>query len=201
MFYTRDEVTKIIDGTITQLKASRDHKLVETDALGSFTLRKVDTTWARELMLGVFDYYQGKDISALQIVPDQGHWTIDVPNMSAPWSATEKPVWKWLREPWTYPVRKDSTAITDLAALSGDPVTEACRWEEDEWELFAGAGPDVTRGEMRIVPLGTLLAADASLQPVVHLTIGCGLWRDAASKWHPWLKKGPTSEAERIPEA
>jgi hypothetical protein len=25
-------------------------------------------------------------------------------------------------------------------------VTEAMRWEDDEWELFAGPGPDVPKG-------------------------------------------------------
>jgi hypothetical protein len=201
IFYKRDDVAKIISETVAHLRASRDWELVEIAGLGSFTPCKVDSSWARELMLGVFDYYQNKDIPALQIVPDQNHRTIDVPNMSVPWSATLEPVWKWLREPWTYPIRQDSTAITDLAALRGDRITEACRWEEDEWELFAGAGPDVPKDEMRMVALGTLRAADRSLEPVVSLTIGTGLWRqDANSEWHPWAMKGRTAEAQGTPE-
>jgi hypothetical protein len=202
VFYKRDDVAKIIGDTAAHLRASHDRELVEIAELGSFTLRKVDGSWARQLMLGVFDYYQNKDIPALQIVPDRNHWTIDVPNMSVPFSAAREPVWKWLREAWTYPVRQDSTAITDLAALRGDRITEACRWEEDEWELFAGAGPDVPKNEMRMVALGTLLAADPSLEPVVNLTIGTGLWRrDAISEWHPWVKKGQTAEAQGTPES
>jgi hypothetical protein len=193
VFYMRDDVPKIIHSTVAHLRAARDREPVEVAGLGSFTLRNVDSSWARELMLGVFDYYQKKDIPALQIVPDQDHWTIDVPNMSIPWSVAEEPVWKWLREPWTYPVREDSTAITDLAALRGDRVTEACRWEEDEWELFAGAGPDVPKDEMRMVALGTLLAADPSLERVVSLTIGTGLWRDDGSDWHPWVSRRPST--------
>jgi hypothetical protein len=193
IFYMRDDVEKIILKTVAHLNASRDRQLVEVAGLGSFTLREVDSSWAKELMLGVFDYYQKKDIPALQIVPDQDHRTIDVPNMSVPWSASQEPVWKWLREPWTYPVRQDSTAITDLAALRGERITEACRWEGDEWELFAGAGPDVARDEMRMVALGTLLAVDPSLEPVVSLEIGTGLWRDEASEWHPWERRGPST--------
>jgi Domain of unknown function (DUF4262) len=186
IFYMRDDVEKIILNAVARLKTSRDRKLVEMAGLGSFTLREVDSSWAKELMLGVFDYYQKKDIPALQIVPDQDHWTIDVPNMSVPWSSRKEPVWKWLREPWTYPVGQDSTAVTDMAALRGDRVTEACRWEADGWELFAGAGPDVAKDEMRVVALGTLLAVDLSLEPVVSLAIGTGLWRDDVSEWHPW---------------
>jgi hypothetical protein len=201
IFYMRDDVEKIILNTVAHLKASRDRKLVEVAGLGSFTLREIDSSWANELMLGVFDYYQRKDIPALQIVPDQDHWTIDVPNMSVPWSAPQEPVWKWLREPWAYPVRQDSTAVTDLAVLRGERITEACRWEEDEWELFAGAGPDVAKDEMRLVALGTLLAVDPSLEAVVSLAIGTGLWRDASSEWHPWVKKEGPAEGQRNPES
>lgn len=71
-----------------------------------------------------------------------------------------------------------STAATDLAALRGDRVTEAARWEEGYWELTAGEGPNVPEDEVRIVPLGTLLAADPSLMPVVSLPVGGGLIRD-----------------------
>ena len=106
------------------------------------------------------------------------------------------PAWRWLREPWTYPVPDDSTAVTNLAALRGERITEASRWEVDEWEMFAGAGPDVPQDEMRVVPIGTLVAADESLAPVVHLAVGEGLCRDPepGSEWHPWpsSEPGPT---------
>ena len=59
-------------------------------------------------MLGAFDYYQKREIPALQIVPDTAHWTIDVPDMAAPWSATREPIWRWQREAWTYPVPKEA---------------------------------------------------------------------------------------------
>jgi len=151
----------------------------------------VDSSWATEFMLAAFDYYQKRDIPALQIVPDKAHWTIDVPDMSVPWNANTEPAWRWLHEPWTYPVPKNATATTNLAALRGDRITEATRWEEDEWEIFAGAGPDVSQDEMRVVPLGNLVAADESLVPVVNLPVGEGLWRDPEpnSEWHPWRKR------------
>jgi hypothetical protein len=61
------------------------------------------------------------------------------------------------------------------------------RWEEAEWEIFAGAGPDIPKIEMRIVPLGMLLRIDASLDVAVHLAIGQGLWRDAVTlDWNTW---------------
>ncbi len=191
VFYMKDEVVKITNDIAAQLKKQRNREAFEVAGQGSFTLRKAHASWATALMLGALDYYRVGEIPALQIVPDEGHWTIDVPDMSAPWSATTEPVWRWLHEPWIYPVPEKSTAATDLAALRGDRITEAARWEEDEWEISAGAGPDVTKDEMRVVPLGTLVAADESLVPVVHLAIGEGLWRDPDpdSEWQPWLDR------------
>ena len=196
ILYMMDEVGTIINDIAGQLKAQPDRRVFEVTGLGSFTLRKVDSSWATEFMLGAFDYYQRREIPALQIVPDKAHWTIDVPDMSAPWSATTEPVWRWLKEPWTFPVPEDATATTDLAALRGERVTEAMRWEEDDWEIFAGAGADVPKDAMRVVALGTLIAADKSLDPVVHLAMGEGLWRDPEpdSEWHPWRKRGQGTE-------
>lgn len=186
IFYYLNDVTQIINDMAARLKARLAQDVFEVSGQGSFFLRKAHVSWARALMLGAMDYYRVDELPALQIVPDKSHWTIDVPDMSTPWSATTEPVWRWLFEPWTYPVPEASTVTTNLAALRGERITEAMRWEEDEWELFAGAGPDVTEEERRVVPLGTLLGADSSLQCVVDLKIGSGLWRDGASDWHPW---------------
>ena len=159
---------------------------VETDSHGSFSLRKAHRSWANELMLGALDYYAAAEVPAYQIVPDPEHLTIDVPNMTEPWHPRIALPWQWLREQWNYPVPPDSVATTNLQALRGERITEAARWEEDQWELFAGAGPDVPKEDVRVVPLGTLLAADDSLDPVVHLPVGSGLWRDANSEWQRW---------------
>lgn len=192
IFYMNDEVLKIINDIAGQLKTHHDLEMFDVDDLGSFTLSKAHSSWAAKLMLGVFDYYKRFDVPALQIVPDKAHWTIDVPDMSVPWNASSEPVWRWLEEPWSFPVPRDSTAATNLAALRGERITEAMRWEENEWEMFAGPGPDVERDDMRVVALGTLVAADKSLMPVVNLARQEGLWRDADpdSEWHPWRKRG-----------
>jgi|SRR5215469_435678 len=49
--------------------------------------------------------------------------------------------------------------------------SELMRWEEDDWEIFAREGPDVPEDEIRVVPLGTLIAADETLVPVVHFAM------------------------------
>ncbi|WP_321475121.1 DUF4262 domain-containing protein [uncultured Paludibaculum sp.] len=187
-FYELDDVAKIIRIVAGELRAPViERKLyAEDSSWGTFSLRQVHMSWAQGLMLGVFDYYQTKTIAAYQLLPDEEHWTIDIPDLSRTWSPDLAPAWRWLHEPWTFPVPSNSTALTNLDALRGARATEAVRWEEDEWEVFAGAGPDATRAERRVVPLGVLLAADASLLPVVDLPVGSGLWRDAESGWHPW---------------
>src|SRR5262249_26286061 len=82
ILYMCDDVGAIINDIALQLKARPDRRAFEVAGLGSFTLREVHTSWASEFMLGAFDYYQKRDIPALQIVPDKAHWTIDVPDMS-----------------------------------------------------------------------------------------------------------------------
>lgn len=197
-FYMKNEAVRIVNDVTAQLKAHHQRKLFEIAGLGVFTLREVHPSWTAMLMLGALDYYDIREIAAFQIVPDEAHWTIDVPEMRVAWSARTAPIWQWLREPWTYPVPEGSIAGTNLAALRGERITEVMRWEEDEWEMFAGAGPDVIKKEMRVVALGTLIAADTSLDPVVHLAIGEGLWRDPEpdSEWHPWRQRGNTAAIE-----
>jgi hypothetical protein len=158
------------------------------DSFGSFALRPLHDSWSSSLLLGALDYYKTSTLDAYQIVPDESHWTIDIPNLKEPWNVTTEPIWQWLHEKWDYAVSPKSTATTNLDALRGERITEAVRWEEDEWEIFAGPEPDVAFEDSRVVPLGTLIAADPSLCPVVELEIGKGLWREdtEGSKWHPW---------------
>jgi hypothetical protein len=191
-FYRLDVVPKIIESIIAELKppVASETRKIDLASWGVFSLRKVHMSWATKLMFGALDFYQVKEIQAFQIVPDEAHWTLDIPDLSKPWSPAAAPAWRWLSEEWTYPVPSESVAITNLGALRGERITEVMRWKEDEWEIFAGAGPDVPQEERRVVPLGVLLAADESLLPVVNLPIGAGFWREAVSVWHPWGSSG-----------
>ena len=143
--------------------------------------------WPDELWLGALDYYDVDSIPVLQIVPEEKYRTLDIPDMSQEWNPESEPVWRWLTEEWNYPVPKKSIAVTNLDALRGKPVTEVVRWEEEEWEMFAGAGPDVDEEDARWVPLGTLIGIDQTLYPAANLGIGKGIWRDDEEmKWHRW---------------
>lgn len=192
IFYNADEVKRIINEIAVTLKTEADlnQRKIEVGELGSFTLKEVDVSWSNDLMLGVADFYKEKNIRAFQIFPDIPNWTIDVPDLSLPWSEVSAPAWKWLHAPWPYLIPADAIAVTNLAALHGEFITEAARWEEDQWELYAGSSENLTKADVRIVPIGTLLAIDTSLKAVVDLGVGHAIWRDPkVFQWHVWEKK------------
>ncbi|MBV9931850.1 MAG: DUF4262 domain-containing protein [Alphaproteobacteria bacterium] len=185
--YSLDDILNIIKVAQASLPYETNDLSITVDNLGSFSLRTVHPTWLAPMLLGALDYYKRSTLKAIQIVPDYSHSTIDVPDLNTPWNPSTEPAWKWLKDEWDLPIPATSSATTNLAALFGYPVTEASRWESDEWELFAGPGPDVTPEDMRIVPLGTLLGADPSLSAVVRLQVGCSIWRESVnSKWKDW---------------
>jgi hypothetical protein len=188
IFYMSEDVGRIIGKLVERLTgdAGAEESLIVVDPYGSFTLRHVDPSWAGALMLGAFDFYQKQEIAGLQIVPDKAHWTIDVPDMTTAWGHGASPGWQSLKGPMTYSMPHSSHAVADLGALRGESVTEACRWEEDYWELFAGAGPDIPDEHRRVVPLSIFLDADASLLPILNLPLGEGIWRENLSEWHVW---------------
>ena len=158
------------------------------ESLGAFALREAHPSWVGVMLLGAIKHHGHADVRAMQVLPDADHWTLDTPDLSQPWDANAQPVWAGLRQPWTYPFAPDAVATTNLDALHGSRITEAARWEVDQWELFAGPGPDVLPDDARIVPLATLLAIDPTLQPVVQLEVGRALWRDdQAGDWQEWV--------------
>jgi len=190
IYYNAEAVLRIMNTIGQRLGADKasDATFV-VDDLGSFRLRKAHASWTSPLLLGALDHYKVSQVDAYQIVPDDDHWTIDIPNLADEWSAKREPVWKWLHEAWEYAISPESTATTNLDALRGVKITEVMRWE-DGWEMFAGPGPDVSFEDARVVPLASLLASDPSLKPAVDLKVGKGMWRDSEEKgWHPWANK------------
>lgn len=196
MAYLARDVELIVSEAVRHLK--RNGRSLSTsfnvERLGSFALQEVNECWIAPLALGALDYYEGRSIRMLQIVPDEQHCTVDVPDMRRALHDGESSAWQWLWRPWEYSVPADATATTNLDALKGAVVTEAARWEASEWELFSGPGPDVDKADIRVIPIGTLLAHDPTLTPVVNLEVGKALWRDEADLvWHAWelAEKGP----------
>ena len=191
IYYMLNDVNTILHAIREDLTVSREFdRVITVGALGSFTLREAHRSWTQRLLLGAVDYYKSPDVRAYQIVPDQQHWTIDTPNMAMEWSATAEPIWRWLQDKWLFAVAPESTVTTNLAALRGSRITEVARWGEDEWEMFAGPGPDVSYEESRVVSLSCILGVDPSLAPALNLEVGKGLRRDEdGGEWNPWGSK------------
>lgn len=188
-YYLKDDIHIIINKIAEQITCSEDlEKVFSIASLGNFKLQKVDTSWSNITMLGVVDY-SNLDVlkNAYQIVPDKNHYTLDIPNMSKEWNGDLEPAWKWLRNDWEYNISSSTTVVTNLDALKGETITEVMRWESEEWEMFAGSGPDVEQEQVRVVPIGLLFSIDNTLQKSLSLDIGKGMWRKGkGSEWNDW---------------
>jgi len=73
--------------------------------------------------------------------------------MAAPWSATIEPIWRWQREAWAYPVPKEATATTNLAALRGERVTEAVLGRKTTGNSLRAQDPMCQRMRCALSPL------------------------------------------------
>jgi hypothetical protein len=189
IYYLSDQVLKIFNETVKLLLADTNtlNKRFDIEAYGEFSLLPVNQSWSKMMLLGAIEYSKKTEIQVYQIVPDASHFTYDIPDMSKEWSVSTEPVWQWLNRKWDYSVPDSSTVITNLDALQGESITELMRWKQDEWEMFAGPGPDVKKEEIRVVPLGTILGIDATLLPAIDIQTGKGLWRtDRESDWQNW---------------
>jgi hypothetical protein len=179
-FFSGKQAHEIIDRLASVLREtpSRSQSEHSFGELGTFSLREVHPTWSSKLILGALDYYKAPVVPALQIVPDEEHRTIDVPDLSQARSETSEPIWQWLDKAWDYPIPKYTSVITDMAALRGAPITEANRWEDDAWELYSVDSKEIEKETCRAVPFGTLIGADPSLELATELDVGEGIWRD-----------------------
>jgi len=188
-YFTYGDAGYVLNRIAEQLKFKKqsveDEFLIDGEAV--YSLRDVNPTWPRELWLGALDYYDIDHVPVVQIVPEEKYQTLDIPNLSRNWDRESEPIWRWMNEKWEYPVPEASTAATNLDALKGKKITQAIRWEKDYWEIFAGSPSDVAKEDGRVLPLGTLMGIDESLEAVVHLEIEQGIWRDSEeSDWNEW---------------
>ena len=190
IYYLLDDLNKIFEAIFIKLKKyeNKSNLKFEINHLGTFSLLHVDHSWTKTMMLGVFDYYKIDKVDAFQIMPDKNHFTLDIPDMSKKYDSHSEAIWKWLTVEWNYKVPKNSTVITNLKSLFGEVITEVSRWEINEWEMFAGSGPDVKNEEMRVVSLATILGIDETLIKSIDVEVGKGIWRDSLSSgWNEWI--------------
>lgn len=188
-YYKKDEIELIVENIFNELNRGIDWENLELnlEGLGTFNLSSVHSSWSKLMLLGVWDYYKINDLTVLQIIPDRNHYTLDIPNMTTEYNPSKQPIWKWLTEEWGYPVQESSIVFTNIETLFGKKITEVMRWEESEWEMFAGNGEEVNKENLRAISLGTILGIDPTLMPAIELPVEKGIWRDEDSlKWNSW---------------
>lgn len=184
-FYEADQVFDILH------RHARDQlnrpKPRSREDVERFESRVVHSSWCPLILEGAMDYFSKEVVVASQLIPPPLTQTLDIPDLSRPWDPAQEPVWKWLTQSWQYSIPPGATAATDLAALRGSKVTEAARWEVDQWELFATAAPNLTEADVRVVPVATLVGIDASVSDAFDLSVGEAIWRAGPDwKWHAW---------------
>jgi len=188
-FFSTSEQHVIVNKVAEALRTDPCRRGVSVVGMGVFRLNHCESSWATELLLGAIDFYDRVEIPVLQIIPDEEHLTIDVPDMGLPWSFEESGAWQWLKGDLPVVIPINGVAITNLGVLQGEMVIEVVRWEANEWEAFSIPGTEVTREQSRQVPITTLLIDD-SLLPILGLIPGEGLRRDSQELiWTKWERQ------------
>ena len=152
-----------------------------------YQLKRVHPTWSSLLMIGVQDYFGIQDFESFCIVPLETGATIDLPNVTITYRNTHAGCWRWLTDPWTYTIPRESTVTTNISALHGESILELVRVDTDEWEAFSVPSPNLDVGDVRVIPIGVLLASDKTLMSATELMVDTGLYRDdGGSPWVDW---------------
>lgn len=189
ILYLKDDLVKIFHRIVEKVNSTNGgfFETIDLKELGTFSLVPVDDSWSKLLMLGVYDIYNIDKINAFQIIPDEAHFTLDVPDMTKTFSHSNTPVWKYLNSDWDLEIPESSQATTDLDFLKGKPITEIIRWEEDFWEMFHSDGREIPKEQRRVVGISTMLAIDHKILEALKLPLKKGLYRDKnETEWTFW---------------
>lgn len=188
IIYKTDEIKLIINTIFERLKDGiiKADENLEIENLGNFRICPIDHSWSSLMFNGIFDYYK-KDVPVYQIMPDDNHKTLEIPDMSKEFVVSKEPIWQYLVDEWNWPVDQNAIAFTDIDALFGKPILELMRWEPLEWEMFSSDGTKIPTDKKRAVSLGTMIGIDSTLTKALYLELEKGLWReDENSEWNHW---------------
>jgi hypothetical protein len=179
LFFDVNEVEDIFSNLICSI--NRDNSFAdEVKTYGAVELLDVGSDWVAGLLFGALDFYDTKQITFKQIYLSQFSELIDVPNCSSPLNGS---LWSNSQDSEL----KSYKAVVNKEVLNNEAVLEVMRWEQNEWEMFSYAGPDVPKDDLRIVPLKVCFLADKSLMDSLKLEVGKGSWREGRNKkWIAW---------------
>ncbi|MBO9531828.1 MAG: DUF4262 domain-containing protein [Solirubrobacteraceae bacterium] len=188
--YSNDELDALLQTVADGLRTrtiGADAQGVSTDNV-EFDLVPVHASWVERLAIQAVRYYDGREVRVVQVVPSEA-W-VDVPQTSAGFDVNAEPAWRWLEEKWPYPCDERTLVLADRDVLRGNRIDEAIReFEADgsgSWWSMRIPEEEIPPDEpMRMVPIGTLLALDPSLEVVLELAAGQFAVRDVGS--NNWL--------------
>jgi hypothetical protein len=189
IFYLKDQLSKIFNQIVKKVNEQEGEYFnsINLEELGTFSILPIDASWSKLLMLGVYDVYKVEKVNAFQIIPDRNHQTLDIPDMTRPFTPTLFPVWRYLVQNWDLNVPITSQVTTNLEFLKGQPLTEIIRWEPDFWEMFHGEAPNIPKEQRRVVSISTIVGIDKTILPALELQIKKGLYRDEnEEEWTFW---------------
>lgn len=186
-FYNNAEAMKIVDDCADFLLNAG---FPENEfKFKGFSLKKVRQEWTESLMLGAVDYYRDRDkfiLHARQIIPPPNRITLDIPNMSILPENNSNLAWKWWFHEWPYSVPEDSTVVTDIGYLQTGKALQIVRWEKNQWECFSEDPDNITKEDIRIIPLGVAIGLDSSLENIFEMEIEDSFLRNDKDCWIKW---------------
>ena len=84
------------------------------DGVGEFRLREANQSWVSEMLLGALDWYDGKSLTAWQLVVEEEKRSIDIPEMWTPFEPSKSPAWSWLKDPWPFACSSSTHGVGDV---------------------------------------------------------------------------------------
>ncbi len=177
LFFARDQIQKILNtAAILVLEAD------EFEFRGErFRVAAVHESWAHLLARQAYVFLGASHLDFRQVMP-LSHRTLDVPDLSRPYAEDDAGAWRWLTRGWPFAFPRGAQVSTDLHVLSGEPVVEFERWDD---ALYAAHGRrPYADADLRLAPLGTILAQDPSCEAMGLLRPGTYASRpEAGAAW------------------
>ena len=78
------------------------HETRTVEALGEVDVVPAHPSWVSLLLLGAIDFYDRKDVRALQLRPRGDRRTVDTPDLGMPFDPEREAPWRWLHDDWPF---------------------------------------------------------------------------------------------------
>lgn len=187
-FFSISDLEVIFEKLITHIQSDSEARSnpIAVDDLGIFSFRKVHSSWVGKFLYGIVEFYGAEDVSVVQILPDQLHHTLEIPQMELNCSVARN-IWEYEQDQPRNSNALNPMVATTIQVLQGEPILEVTRWEPDYLEMWQCPPDDLIRDDIRIIPFLILVKIDPTIEDALRIEVGKGLWRDRREGvWHNW---------------